>query len=189
MNLKPWVTNNYKAGLYKPPHTRVSSNEMEDRRSKVLCFWCNEKYTFGHKCPNRRLYSLILEPMEEEDEQEEGEEAIEHTYPDVLVDSGSTHNVLDIEVAKSIECLFQRIDKCKVMVANENKLSCDSICTKFRWFMQGQSFEGRVLLMPLKGCKLILGIEWLNSLGVVKWDFPKPRMEFCTQAKEIVLQS
>lgn len=106
-----------------------------------------------------------------------------------MVDYGSTHNVLDLEMAEEIGCLAQPITKQKVMVVNGDKLIYDSICNHFKWCMQGQWFEASVLLMPLKGCELILGMEWLNSLGMVKWDFPNLRMEFCIQGKEAVLQS
>lgn len=70
-NLKPQAMPNSKSTAYQQPHRRVSTTEMEDRRTKGFCFWCDEKYTFGHKCPNRRLYTLISEPMEGEEDQEE----------------------------------------------------------------------------------------------------------------------
>lgn len=44
---------------------------MEERRIKGLCFLCDKKFTFGHKCAGRRLYSLVLEPDEEGEELEE----------------------------------------------------------------------------------------------------------------------
>ncbi|KAI4371645.1 hypothetical protein MLD38_009972 [Melastoma candidum] len=43
---------------YQPPHKRLSPAEMEEKRMKGLCFWCDEKYTFNHKCNNRRLFVL-----------------------------------------------------------------------------------------------------------------------------------
>lgn len=218
--LKPQMGPNSRVVPYQPPHKRASPAEMEDQRSKGLCFWCEEKYTFGHKCTNRRLHSLILEPMDEEEDLEEVE-GVETADTDpiislhalhrvrmspknhtmrligyykkrklhVLVNLGSTHNVLDVEMAKRIGCRLQPITQHKVMVANGDKLTCNSICSEFRWLMRGQLFEASVLLMPLKGCELILGMEWLNSLGLIKWDFPRMRMEFCIQGKVVILQS
>lgn len=26
-----------------------------------MCFWCNEKYAFGHKCKKKQLYTLQLQ--------------------------------------------------------------------------------------------------------------------------------
>lgn len=36
---------------------------MEDRRKKVLCFWCAAKYTPSHKCTKSQLYQLVVEPQ------------------------------------------------------------------------------------------------------------------------------
>jgi len=32
--------------------------EMQLRREKGLCYWCDDKFTFNHKCPNRNLMLL-----------------------------------------------------------------------------------------------------------------------------------
>lgn len=50
---------------YQPPHKRLTQSEIEDIRAKGLCFWYEDKYTFGHKCTNKRLYTLVLELEEE----------------------------------------------------------------------------------------------------------------------------
>lgn len=47
----------------------------------------------------------------------------------------------------------------KVLVANGDKMDCNSIVKEFGWTMQGNNFKARVLLMPLKGYEFILGIE------------------------------
>lgn len=70
----------------------------------------------------------------------------------ILVDSGSTHNFLDAQVAKRVRCTLQIINGCANHVD--------------------------VLIMPIKGCQLILGMEWLKSFRIVKRDFQKMKMEF-----------
>lgn len=34
-------------------------SEAQGRRMKGLCYKCDEKYTLGHKCPNKQVYALI----------------------------------------------------------------------------------------------------------------------------------
>lgn len=54
---------------------RLSLEEMNEKRAKGLCFFCDEKYTVGHKCKNaKQLYLLQLEEQEEI-EQSQQEEA------------------------------------------------------------------------------------------------------------------
>lgn len=62
----PTVPTN-KNTVYQPSHKRFTSAEIDEKRAKELCFWCNERFIFGHKCINKRLYSLILEVAHEKD--------------------------------------------------------------------------------------------------------------------------
>jgi hypothetical protein len=41
-----------------PNIKRMSPAEMQLRRDKNLCYWCDEKFSFTHKCPNRQLMML-----------------------------------------------------------------------------------------------------------------------------------
>lgn len=61
------------------PIKRVSPNQMQERREKGLCYFCDERYHQGHKCSRPKLY--FLEGMEFEGEGEEElkeEEAFNH---------------------------------------------------------------------------------------------------------------
>ena len=53
------------------PSKPIRTQEMDDRRAKGLCFWCDEKFVPGHKCRNRRLYSLCIVDDEGDDMEEE----------------------------------------------------------------------------------------------------------------------
>lgn len=78
----PHVTQNFKnsnPNLPKSVHSAVTSSkqsyknakiltpaEMDERRSKELCFNCDEKYIFGHVCKGKRqLFSLEIEDVED----------------------------------------------------------------------------------------------------------------------------
>ncbi|XP_072087072.1 uncharacterized protein [Arachis hypogaea] len=52
------------------PSRRSSSAEIQAKRAKGLCYWCGEKYTTLHKCPNRHFILFQLE----EDEAPDGEQ-------------------------------------------------------------------------------------------------------------------
>ncbi|XP_059302363.1 uncharacterized protein LOC132054338 [Lycium ferocissimum] len=50
----------------------LTPTEMDEKRAKGLCFFCDEKFFPGHKCKNakRQLFSLELENIEEKFEEE-----------------------------------------------------------------------------------------------------------------------
>lgn len=54
--------------------------------------------------------------------------------------------------------------------------------------MHGTTFEADMRLLPLGGCDLVLGVEWLAELGPIVWDFKNLKIEFTTKGKRHVLQ-
>ncbi|XP_024979726.1 uncharacterized protein LOC112516745 [Cynara cardunculus var. scolymus] len=43
----------------QPSIKRISPAEMQIRREKGLCYTCDEKFSLGHKCPNRQMLLLM----------------------------------------------------------------------------------------------------------------------------------
>lgn len=43
-----------------PAIKRISPTEMQLRREKGLCYFCDDKFSFSHKCPNKQLMLLEL---------------------------------------------------------------------------------------------------------------------------------
>lgn len=67
---------------------------MEERRCKGLCFLCQEKYTFGHKYANKRVYVMVLKPEEEEEVTKvEKENQLPEQQEDPLVSLHALHGV------------------------------------------------------------------------------------------------
>jgi hypothetical protein len=50
---------------YTKPTKSIRNQDFEDRRLKGLCFWCDDKFVPGHRCKNKRVYSLSV--LEEEE--------------------------------------------------------------------------------------------------------------------------
>jgi hypothetical protein len=48
----------------------ISPAEMQIRRDKGLCYFCDEKFSHAHRCPNRRLMMLQLTKEDEEETQD-----------------------------------------------------------------------------------------------------------------------
>ncbi|GAV79844.1 RVP_2 domain-containing protein [Cephalotus follicularis] len=168
---------------------------MDERRLKNLCFWCDEKFVPGHKCKNIQVYMMEVEGVVEEEGKDvlEGcENESTNQQPElslhalteamgqqtmqvvgmlgrrpmqVLIDYGSTHNFLSAGLAHKLGLLGQDMPIMSVKVANGEQLPCSKVIRNFSMKIQGYVFGTDVFLIPLENYDLILGIQWLASLG------------------------
>ncbi|XP_019420680.1 PREDICTED: uncharacterized protein LOC109330865 [Lupinus angustifolius] len=106
----------------------------------------------------------------------------------IQIDSGSTRNFLDRQVAERIGCRIEELQPILVPVADGTKVPISSVVRNFSWTLQQSTFTSYVMLLPLGCCDVVLGIEWLITLGDITWNFNKLTMEFCLQGRRHVLR-
>ncbi|KAA3489156.1 Retrovirus-related Pol polyprotein from transposon 297 family [Gossypium australe] len=95
----------------------------------------------------------------------------------VLVDSGSTHNFIDFKV--------ESVNTLRVMVANGVRLSTQWLCKAVPWEAQGNQFMIDFLLLSVKGFDLVLGIQWLLSLGPISSQLPPDLFELLDEFDDV----
>jgi len=71
---------NYKDGSVVSPSipqpTRVTPQQLEEKREKGLCYNCDSKCTKGHKCAEKKLFYIEYEEEEEKDQEPSKQEDI-----------------------------------------------------------------------------------------------------------------
>uniref|UniRef100_A0A803MXW2 Uncharacterized protein n=1 Tax=Chenopodium quinoa TaxID=63459 RepID=A0A803MXW2_CHEQI len=105
-----------------------------------------------------------------------------------LIDSGRTHNFLDTHMASKLGCKAEPIEGQAVMIADGNQLVCHSICRQFTWCVGGKEYVTDVMLIPLGNYDMVLGIQWLSTLGSISWNFKQLTMKFHFNGEDIELQ-
>ena len=85
----------------------------------------------------------------------------------ILVDSGSTHNFVDVNVAKKLGCKIISTCPLAITVGDGYKTASNSVCKNFKWQLHGVESCSDVMLLKLGGCEMVLGIQWLEALGVI----------------------
>lgn len=106
----------------------------------------------------------------------------------ILIYPGSTHNFLDLGIANELGCLLEAIKPMAVAAANGNNLTTGYKCADFRWKLQGYIFSTEIRTLPLDCCDLVLGVQWLSTLGPILWDFLSLTMEFTFQGVKHMLR-
>ncbi|KAA8522988.1 hypothetical protein F0562_009411 [Nyssa sinensis] len=196
---------------------KMTQKELEERRMKGLCYGCDEKYFRGHVCKKKQLFMIeaeeeedvfedVVQEMEKEDVQEELQISVhalsgslsyktmrikgkvKKNVVTILIDSGSTHNFLDPAMAKRAGASIQFTNPLTVVVADGTKLQSKAVVKEFQWVMQGTTFTADMRLLPLGGCDMVLGVQWLSTLGPMLWDFQNLKMEFTAFGKKHVLR-
>nr|GEW65059.1 hypothetical protein [Tanacetum cinerariifolium] len=105
-----------------------------------------------------------------------------------LIDSGSTHTFLDLKVAKKLGYKLKATCPMHVSVANGQVMNSSYQCKGFKWTLQGVKFTSDVLILPLGGCEMVLGVQWLSILGGIRWNFKDLVMKFVYNNKRMVLR-
>jgi hypothetical protein len=94
----------------------------------------------------------------------------------VLVDSDSTHNIVDINVAHSISLQEQHIDT-TILVGSGNAMPCRGASFNVPLRISSDAFDiDTFLLNIVNDVDVVLGTPWLASLGRVTWDFTDMEM-------------
>ncbi|GJX28483.1 reverse transcriptase [Tanacetum coccineum] len=176
-----------------PARKQLTQKEYQEKRAQNLCFYCDKKYTPGHKCAGQ-LFSLVLVPDDKDcfedcvDELEENRNSIgiQDLQPQIslnaltgtnnfqimrvigtvgkhlvhiLVDCESTNNFLDKNMAKKLGCSIRPTGPLAVTVADGNNLVTTSKCKNFKWQFDNTTFTTDVMLLPLEGYEMVLGIQ------------------------------
>lgn len=88
-----------------------------------------------------------------------------------LFDTGSTHNFLNKACVSAIDLSIQPHSGLRVKVANGEQLEYGGICKHTPMTIASSEFVVDFYIIPLARFDVILGMQWLSTLGSVLWNF------------------
>lgn len=98
----------------------------------------------------------------------------------VLVDSGSSHNITQPRIASFLHLPIQLLSSFSVMVGNDDYLHCTDLCKDIPLLVAQHIFPICFYVLPIQGVDVVLGVQWLQTLGPFVSDFTIPSMSFTT---------
>ncbi|KAF5476973.1 hypothetical protein F2P56_003657 [Juglans regia] len=105
----------------------------------------------------------------------------------LLVDSGSTYSFMDPSIARAAKLSVDKSKKIAVKVANGQMVQGLGHCSKVKTKIQGIQFNPSYYVLPLGGCDVVLGVDWLESLGDIVWSFVELSMKFVYLGRKVEL--
>ena len=103
----------------------------------------------------------------------------------VLIDSGSTHNFLHSKIAKDLNCIIYPALEFQVMVANGSTIKCSSKCHNIKLSMGKYVLSSPMIAIPMGGVDVVLGVKWLQYLGMIAFNFHELFMKFLWEGKSL----
>jgi hypothetical protein len=104
------------------------------------------------------------------------------TFHDVvlwaLLDSGSTHNVNDLEAAVRVGIVFGEQAGLSMAVANDNRVESSGCYNNLKILIADNEFIIDCYDLALGSYRMVLGVQWLESLGPILCDFKNCTLSF-----------
>lgn len=206
----PQATSGNGASTLTMPYKRITPQEARERCEKGLCYYCDDKFVKGHRCQRPQLFMIVEETSinETEAEYEENETEVQELMPEVsfhaitgtthpqtmrlqgrlnnkevtvLIDGGSTHNFMEQSIADKLGLIVDRTQSFQVVVANREKIDCPGRCLALTLHFQGYEVTTDFYILPVAACQVVLGVQWLETLGTVQTNYRKLTMSFQIQ--------
>jgi hypothetical protein len=178
----------------------LSPTEIDEHRRNDQCFNCDERYVWGHNRVCARLFHLEMGEADDDDITDDPTEnpsisllaiagvrtrdtmqVVVH-FGDVtvtaLLDSGSTHNFVSAPVPAHWGLCFIPRNNITVTVANGDKVPATGVFRDTTFSIDGEAFGVDFFILPLGGYDMVLGTDWLDTLGPILWDFGRHTMSF-----------
>ena len=103
----------------------------------------------------------------------------------VLIDLGSAHSFIDWKIAKELNCFLYLAPECH---ANGGMINCSCKCHNIKLSMGEYVLTSPMLSIPMGGTDVVLGVQWLQSLGTIAFNFQELFMKFSAEGKESKLR-
>jgi hypothetical protein len=103
---------------------------------------------------------------------------IKHQKVIILVDSGSTHNFIHRRIAQENHCHIHVINNFQIMIANGGSMKCGGKCENVCLQIGDYHLKSHMFPINMGGCYILLGADWLRTLGLILMYFKDLTMQF-----------
>ncbi|MCH97071.1 hypothetical protein A2U01_0018064, partial [Trifolium medium] len=105
-----------------------------------------------------------------------------------LIDSGATSNFIASGLVKELELPLVDTPTYVVEVGNGEKVSNKGVCRELSFYIQGVKFQQHFFLMELGGTEMLLGMDWLASLGSIGANFSELCLKWSSNGFNYTIQ-
>ncbi|XP_038719836.1 uncharacterized protein LOC120012486 [Tripterygium wilfordii] len=156
------------------PSKRIITEEVQEKKLKGLCFYCDEKFIRGHKCAKKLELSAcaFYDISVDQTSKTMKVNGLTRDHPVlILIDSGSTLNFVDSILIKKLGWQFAKTKEFEVSIADGGKVRGMGCCVASPLGIGNYNCTTNLFVLPPDGYDVILGVQWLSTISPVLWDF------------------
>jgi hypothetical protein len=103
---------------------------------------------------------------------------INHQKVIILVDSDNIPNFIHHHISQETHCYIHVVKKFQIMIANGGSMKCGGSCENVRLQIGDYHLKSHMFAIDMGGCDIVLGVDWLRTLGPILMDFKDLTMQF-----------
>jgi hypothetical protein len=103
---------------------------------------------------------------------------IKHQKFIILVDSGITHNFIHRRIAQETHCYIHVVNNFQIMIFNGGSMKCGGHYENVHLQIGDYHLKSHMFAIDMGGCDIVLGEDWLRTLGPILMYFKNLTMKF-----------
>jgi hypothetical protein len=175
----------------------LSLEELAAKWANNEFYYCPKKFANDHKCKAKGVFLLELDGEVESEAVAEDLGIFLHMLTDIdvanmmklqvtiagmllvaLVGTWSTHTFIKEDVVTNLALLVTPRQELSVKVTNGEHVASSGVCLGTDMDIIGECFSINMYVLPLDGFDIVLGVQWLRTLGPIMWNFSDLTMSF-----------
>jgi hypothetical protein len=113
---------------------------------------------------------------------------IKHQKVIIRVDSDNTYNFIHRRIAQETHCYIHVVNNFQIMIANGGSMKCGGRCENACLQIGDYHLKCHMFAIDMGGCDIVLGAEWLRTLGPILMDFKELTMQFDKEGHQYKFQ-
>jgi hypothetical protein len=102
---------------------------------------------------------------------------IKHQKVIILIDSGNTHNFIHHNISQETNCYIHVVNNFQIMISNGGSMKCGGNCENVFLQIGQYNMKYHMFSIDMGGCDIVLGVEWLRTLGPILMYFKELTMQ------------
>jgi hypothetical protein len=113
---------------------------------------------------------------------------IKHRKVIILDDSGSTHNFIHRCIAQETNLYIRAVNNFQITITNGGSMKCGGQCENVCLQIGDYRLKSHMFSIDMGDCDIVLGADWLRTLGPILMDFKELTMQFDQEGQQYKFQ-